>query len=457
MNMNVQSPEGMPMPAMGGQQSEPAHWAAPVKTGVTWPSVAGFVILALFVAGFGLWAASAPLAGASIAPGVVVASGQNLRVQHFEGGIIQEILVSEGEAVEEGQPLLRLDPTEPLGIRNRLLKALMALQARAERLQAERDGKQSLAFTPALIKDARAANLRSDLDEQLREFQKRHQRLVTDRNIIAQNIAAQQEKITGLEAQIKASRDQISILDDDIDGKQKLLKQGLTRKSEVNILMRNRAELEGRIGANQAAIAEAKTAIVEARQRQSKLDADHAEQAVTQLNEVRRQIADTRERILSAENVLGRVVVRSPAKGVIVTLSQNTEGGVVRQGEDILVILPVGGELIVEARVSPIDKDLVSVGQKAKMRFSSLNSRITPEVDGTVTFVSADRVVDPVSNEPYFPARLKIAEELPDAISREQIFPGMPVEVYVETGDRTFLEYLLKPATDSFRRAFREE
>jgi len=129
----------------------------------------------------------------------------------------------------------------------------------------------------------------------------------------------------------------------------------------------------------------------------------------------------------------------------------------VQRGEDIAIVLPAGGELLVEARVSLLDIDVISVGQIAQLRFSSLNARVTPEVPGEVRFISADRVIDPITNEPYYPVRLAIAEQLPDSINREQIFPGMPVETYIETGERTFLEYLIKPASDSFRRAFREE
>jgi HlyD family secretion protein len=150
-------------------------------------------------------------------------------------------------------------------------------------------------------------------------------------------------------------------------------------------------------------------------------------------------------------------VVRAPADGVVINITKNTPGSVVRQGEDIIVLLPTGGELIVEARLSLQDIDVVSVGQSASLRFSTLNTRTTPEVPGIVTYISADRQVDPITNEPFYTARLKIAEVLPDSIKRSQILPGMPVETYIQTGDRTFLEYLTKPLMDSFNRAFRED
>ena len=437
--------------------STDGHWAEKVNSTITWPVIAGLLVLAIFGASFGIWAARAPLAGAAVATGVVAASGQNLRIQHFEGGIVEKILVKEGDKVSKGQPIMQLDPTDAEATRNRLQKSLIALEARNERLIAERDGIESFTFSNELTKRAADLGLETDLAELSQEFDKRQSRFKTDERITDQTAAAWREKISGLESQTKAARDQIAILNDDIEAKQKLLERGLTRRTEVNALLRNRAELEGRIGTNLASIAEAKTSIVETLQRKSRLAAERAETAATQLNEVRRQIADTQERIRAAENVLKRVVVRAPADGVVVTLSKNTEGAVVQRGEDLATLLPIGGELLVEARVSLLDIDVVSVGQTAQLRFSALNARVTPEVPGIVKFISADRVVDPVTNDPYYPVRLAIAEELPDSIDRSQIFPGMPVETYIQTGDRTFLEYLTKPAVDSFRRAFREE
>ncbi len=438
------------------QQSSVDDWGKRVHTGVRWPAAIGILVIVGFVAGFGIWASSAPLSGAAVAPGVVAASGQNLTIQHFEGGIVEAINVREGERVVAGDPVLTLDPTDAQAKRAILLQSLIALQANAERLQAERDGSETFSISSELQARAVEAGISGDLAEQAREFQKRRERLETDQRIANQSSAALSEKIVGLEAQIRAANDQITVLDDDIEGKRRLLKRGLTRKSEVNNLLRSRSDLEGRIGQLTASVAEARTAIIEAEQRKVRLTADLSERAATQLNEVRRQIADTRQRIRAADKVLERVVIRAPADGIIVTLNKNTPGSVVRPGEDLAVLLPEGGELIVEARVNPLDADIVSVGQAANLRFSSLNARITPEVPGTVAFIAADRVTDPVTNEPYFPARLKIADELPDAIRREQIFPGMPVETFIKTTDRTFLQYLMRPIMDSFERAFRE-
>ncbi len=445
---------------IAGQDSQPPkklqNWSDKVRTSVWKQALFGFVVLAGFVGGFGVWAARAPLSGAAIAPGFVAASGQNLRIQHFEGGIIKEILVREGESVSEGQPLLTLDETSAKSMVNRLDKEMIAMGARIQRLQAERDD-VGLKFTPELLELASQTGLQTDLAEQRREFEKRRERYETDALILDQQIAALEEQITGLEVQISSAKDQIATLDDEIAVKDRLLKRKLTNRSEYLRLKRSRSELEGRLGGFRSSIGEAKSSIVEARQRKSRLQTERAETAVTSLNEVRRRIADMDEQRTAAKNVLERIVVRAPSDGVIVDVAKNTPGSVVQQGEDLFVLLPSGGELIVEARLSPQDIDVVTVGQTATLRFSALNQRTTPEVPGTVTYVSADRLTDPNTNEPYYTARLEISNQLPDGVSAGRIFPGMPVETYINTGDRTFFEYLGKPLTDSFSRAFREE
>ena len=246
------------------------------------------------------------------------------------------------------------------------------------------------------------------------------------------------------------------MIDEELEVKRKLVEQKLTRRSELLALQRDKSQLEGRLGELEAGIGETRSSIVQAEERKLRLDAQAAETAAAALNDLRQQMTDVQERIISAENVLNRIVVRAPADGVVVKIHKNTPGSVVQQGEDLFVLLPVGGDLIVEARLNPVDVDAVGVGQQASLRFSSLDSRTTPEVAGEVIYVSADRLVDPANNEPYYTARLKMSDVLPDNFQADRIFPGMPVETFIETEDRTFLQYLVKPFTDSFSRAFRE-
>ena len=438
-----------------GSTDDPIHWAGKVRTGTFGPSLFGLLVIVISLAGFGVWAASAPLSGATVASGVVTASGQNFNVQHLEGGIVDEILVGEGDSVKKGQSLLTLDPTQAQAERDRLSKGLLVMRAKAQRLEAERDGRD-LHFSEDLVSLASGAGLESELAEQKSEHQKRRQRYQADRKIIDQQIAALEQQIGGIEVQIASARNQISVLDEELEVKRKLVEQKLTRRSEMLQLRRTRSQLEGHLGELLAGIGETRSSISQAQERKLRLDAEAAETAAAGLNDLRQKMTDMQERIIAAENILSRINVRAPSDGVVVKVHKNTPGSVVRQGEDLFVILPAGGDLIVEARLNPVDVDSVGVGQEASLRFSSLNSRTTPEVMGQVTYVSADRLIDPTNNEPYYTARLKISETLPDNFQKESIFPGMPVETFIETGDRTFLQYLMKPLTDSFSRAFRE-
>ena len=342
-------------------------WAAKVRTGVAGPAIFGFLVIGAFITAFGYWAASAPLAGAAVATGVVTASGQNFRVQHFEGGIINEILVREGEQVEKGQSLLTLDSTRALSDRDRLSKGLIVMQARSQRLEAERDD-VDVVFKEDLIRAAQQAGLENALAEQLSELQKRRERYRTDANIIDQQILALEQQIGGIEIQRRSTGDQIDVLNEEIDVKEKLVKRKLTPRSDYLRLKRTRSELQGRLGELGASIGEARSAISQALERKSRLNAERAETAVTALNELRQQITDVQERILNAENVLSRIVVRSPSEGIVVKINKNTPGSVVRQGEDLFVILPVGGELIVEAKLNPLDVDSIIVGQSARSK-----------------------------------------------------------------------------------------
>lgn len=433
------------------------NWAERVETSIKTPAMFGVGVLTVFVGGFILWASIAPLSGAAVASGFVSASGQNQIIQHLEGGIVDEILVREGDRVTSGQALLRLDKTSAEATRNRLAKLLFALDARTARLQAERDGQKTFAFPAELIEQANTINLQDDLAEQQREFTKRLARHRSEQNILDQRIAALNEQIEGFKAQKSAVNQQLKVVQSDLKRKRKLLKRGLTQRSQVTLLQRNEAELMGRAGGFTAELGRARTAIIEAREQQEQLRAQQAETAVTTLNQLRREKADAREQYYAAVNILERVVIRAPSDGIVVTLKKNTRGSVVRAGEDILELLPTTNELIVEARISPLDIDVVSMGQSASLRFSALNQRTTPEVPATVIYISADRLIDPASQEPFYTARLKISESLPDTIDRSKIFPGMPVETYIKTGDRTFLEYVSRPIIDSFSRAFREE
>ena len=432
-------------------------WAKGVSVSTRALMTGGLAATGFFALGFGAWAALAPLEGAAQAPGFIAAAGQNQRVQHLEGGIVKTIFAHEGEKVKTGDVLFELDGTAAEAQRNQLEKQVVALAARAVRLVAERDDFATLTFPADLIADAKQGDVEELLVEQEKEFTVRLERHRQEGVILRQRVNALNEQITGLGAQQTAVERQLSVVEEETTRKKTLLDKGLTDRSEYTALLRSEAELVGQLGQAKSSILSSKTQIVEAEEQLLRLSTQRIETAATQLNDVRSDISTAREQLRAARAVLSRVLVRSPSDGIVIRTPFNTPGSVVRPGDTMLELLPTNEDLVIQARLSPNDIDVISIGQAATLRFAALNARITPTVPATVTYISADRLIDEATRQPYYTARLKIAGDLPPDIRKDQIYPGMAVEAYIKTGDRTFFEYLGKPIADSFSRAFREE
>ena len=417
---------------------------------------AGYAAIALLVGGFGYWAASAPLAGAVITQGTIAATGGNIVIQHREGGIIRQLLVHEGDRVREGQDLILLDRTAPEADLNRLTRQWIALKASAARLEAERDGLTTL----APITEPAPAPFQQDFEnlirEQQKEFDARLARFRSEQSILAQRVAMHRESVKGLSAQKLAIEQQAEVVKKELGIKTDLLSRGLTDRNEYSQLLRSEADLVGQAGALEANLASANTQIIEAEAQTERATTQRVEDALTKLDDVRTNLADIEERMRAAQAVLQRTTITAPAAGIVVSSAYNSQGSVVAPGEKIMEILPTASGLGVDARLRPKDIDQVHVGQQAKLRLSALNARLTPEVPATVSEISADRLIDQATHEPYFRAKLKITEALPAGVKAEQLYPGAPVDAFISTSDRTFFEYLVRPMMDSFARAFAE-
>ena len=433
------------------------EWAKNVKTS-TWKSaIIGYGSMAAFVAFFGYWAATAPLAGAAIAPGFVAASGQNIKLQHLEGGAVTAVLVKEGDRVKLGQTLLTLDPTVLQSQLDRFLKNEAVLKTRSARLAAERDSVEKLLFSKDLVELAQKAGVPSVIEEQQGEFVARLNRHNNELSILGERVSQLRESVIGLEARKSASDEQLTIVKSETQRKLKLLDQGLTARDQYTQLLRSQADLLGQVATTEAQIASAKNQINEAREQIERAKSQRIEDALKELSDASNKISDGEEQIKAARSMLARAIITAPADGIIVSLKVNSPGIVLRPGDNVLELLPTTSDLVIEAQIDTRSIDTVKVGQEARLRFVALNSTTTPEVSASVTYISADRLVDPATNQPYYQARLRITDNLPEEISREQIYPGMPVETYISTGDRTFAEYLVKPIIDSFSRSFREK
>ncbi|WP_027165780.1 HlyD family type I secretion periplasmic adaptor subunit [Mesorhizobium sp. WSM3224] len=417
---------------------------------------AGYAAVALMVGGFGYWAAKAPLAGAVITQGTIAATGGNILIQHREGGIIRQLLAHEGDRVREGQELILLDRTAPEADLNRLTRQWIALKASAARLEAERDGLGRLAPIAEPAPAPFQREFENLIREQQKEFEARLARFRSEQSILAQRVAMHRESVKGLDAQKLAIEQQAEVVKKELGIKTDLLGKGLTNRTEYSQLLRSEADLVGQAGSLEADLASASTQIVEAEAQTERATTQRVEEALTKLDDVRTNLADIEEQMRAAQAVLKRTTITAPAAGIVVSSTYNSQGSVVAPGEKIMEILPTASGLVVDAKLRPRDIDQVHVGQPAKLRLSALNTRLTPEVPATVSEISADRLIDEATHEPYFRARLKIANALPPGVKAEQLYPGTPVDAFISTDDRTFFEYLVRPMMDSFARAFRE-
>lgn len=432
-------------------------WHESVITSIGRPAAAGTIGLVVGVFGFGLWAATAPLEGAVMAQGSVVSSGRNKAVQHLEGGIVKTILVKEGEHVETGQTILLLDATTAEVKRNRVLAQLNQLQAVEARAITERDNGKEIDFPKSLLATSiRFQSVLAVIEDQRAEFLARLERFTAERGILAKQIAALDEEITGLEAQKTAVSIQLDLIREEKADAQQLLREKLTRKSAVLELLRTEARLIGQQGRLTSEIAKARQAIAESQQQIQRLRARRLEEATAKLAEVRLQRSDLLEQMRSAQDVLDRIQVQAPATGTIINLAKTGSGAVIVPGEMLMEIVPDGVDLLVEAHIRPSDIDQVRLGQDARLVFSALNQRNVPPVDGNVVHVSADSIIDQRTGESYYLARLAIDPDIPAEFDRNNIGPGQPVEAFITTGERTFFAYLLEPIASTLRRSLRE-
>jgi HlyD family type I secretion membrane fusion protein len=432
-------------------------WERQVRSETHWVAFSGYVSMALLWGVFGYWAATAPISGAAVAPGTIAAAGRNILIQHLEGGIVERIAVRDGDRVQAGQELIILDDTAAKTQLNRLTKQYVSLVATARRLVAERDGAVDLQLPSASDLNLMLGDVQELIDEQHKEFEARLARYRSELEILNQRVATLNETLVGMNAQRRAIESQLAIVKDELARKGNLVEQGLTNRFEYTQIQRNEADLIGQAGSIDSEIARTKTQIIEANEQIERSKTQRVEDAVSKLTQVRTSLADIEEQLDEAKSILRRTIVRAPTEGVIVSTVYNSRGSVISPGEKLIEILPTSSDLIVEARLSPRDIDVVHAGQVARLRLSALNTRLTPEVDGTVIDISADRLIDEANKQPYYRAKLRITEKLPAGVSVSQIYPGMPVDAYISTGDRTFLEYLARPLLDSFARAFAED
>lgn len=418
---------------------------------------AGWLVI---LAGFGslaAWSALAPLSTAAIASGTVVVDSYRKSVQHLQGGIIQDILVRDGQKVQAGDVLVRLDPTQTRSLAQMLRAQVDLAKAEEARMLAERDGLEEIRFPADLVERSRTErDLAETMAGQKRIFEARRQSLTGQTSILRNRIAQSLEQISGMEIQEKAKLRQSALLDKELNGLRELAERGnapankvLQYEREVEALTAERGEILSRIASVRQQIGEAELQITQAQK-------TFLEQVETDLRTTQARLFESAERLHATTAELGRMEVRAPESGVVVDMAFHTVDGVIGPGGRIMDIVPQNDQLVVDAQIRPADIDGLQVGMEAEIRFPAFNQRTTPMIHGQLKTVSADRLVDPKTNMPYFNVRVLVDEKSKESISGLNIIPGMPAEVVIKKGERTLLSYLIQPMRDTFVRAMRE-
>lgn len=416
-----------------------------------------FTLGLVLAGGVGGWASFASLSSAVIAAGTVAVENNVKAVQHRDGGIVEEVAVTEGERVKAGQLLVKLDGTLIRANLSIVNNTLAQLYIRRARLFAEQTG--AVAFEvprqlPALVSPEAVDTLRQSefslFDTRRQSIEGMRQQLLSRKDQITQ-------EMSGIQVQVSAYSDQLGVLRGEIADAERLLKKGLTVSQRVTSLRKDEAEIRGYYGAQVAALAQARGRQDEIDLQILQLSQDRSSEVAKDLTELEGKITEYEDRRIAAADQLRRIDIRSPVSGRVYQLATHTVGGVIGAGETLMMVVPDNDALMVEAKISTHDIDQVHVGQAVSLRFSAFNQQTTPEVDARISTVAPDLVTDQKSGISYYPLRIE-----PDRVSLQKLrglslYPGMPVEIFIKTGERTAASYIFKPLSDQIRHSLREE
>ncbi|WP_420568659.1 HlyD family type I secretion periplasmic adaptor subunit [Thalassovita sp.] len=425
---------------------------------VTGPMTVGLLALMLLVGVFGGWASFTNIAGAVVASGLVEVDQNRQVVQHPDGGVITEILVDEGDFVEPNQLLIRLDPSE-LDSELKIVEGqLFELMARRGRLEAERDGREIAEFDPLLLEiAAKDSNIAAQIEGQQRLLAARSASVAKEIEQLQKRRSQIMNQIDGVDAQRSALRDQLALIDQELASQQALLDKGLAQASRVLSLQRERSRLSGEVGELTASRAQSEGRITEIEIEILKLGTKRREDAITTLRDLEYRELESAEKRRAILQRLDRLDIRAPVSGIVYGMQFFTPRSVIRAADPVLFLVPQDRPLVIAAQVSPIHVDQLFVGQDVTLRFSTFDQRATPELFGKVAQVSADAFVDEASRASFYRVEIDVNEgeldRLPDGST---LLPGMPVDAFIRTRDRTPLAYLVKPLSDYFTKAFRE-
>jgi HlyD family secretion protein len=419
--------------------------------------IVGLAVVVILAGGLGGWASTAEISGALIAPGQIVVESNVKKVQHPTGGVVGEVLARDGDIVKAGDILVRLDDTVTKASLAIVTKNLDAQWARAARLEAEQRGLDKITFPPQLVSRADDPDVKSLISSERKLFEVRVTGRTGQKAQLRERITQLNEEIAGLSAQEKAKDQEIALVEKELAGVRDLYDKHLVQISRLTTLERDAARLNGERAQYIASRAQAKGKITETELQIIQVDKDMVSEVSKDLRETNDKIGEFVERKVTAEDQLRRVDIRAPQNGMVLQSTVHTVGGVITAGDAVMMIVPQADDLQVEAKVNPQDIDKLQIGQKTLLRLSAFNQRTTPELNGVVSRVSPDVTTDQRTGQSYYTIRVSMPPEEVARLGDAKLIPGMPVEAFVQTGDRTLISYLMKPLSDQLMRAFREK
>jgi HlyD family secretion protein len=428
-------------------------WSASIHRHI----IVGCAVVAFLAIGLGGWASTAEISGALIAQGSLVVDSNVKKVQHPTGGVVGEVRVREGDHVKAGDILVRLDETVTHANLAIVTKGLTELYARRARLAAERDGADSVPVPKELANRVDDPDVEEALSSERKLFELRRKSRMGQKDQLQQRIKQLNEQISGLTAQQDAKAKEMSLIDQELQGVRDLWAKNLVQINRLTSLEREAARLQGERGQLIASAAEAKGKIVETQLQIIQVDQELSSDVAKELRETDSKIGEYVERKVTAEDQLRRTDLRAPQDGVVFQSTVNTVGGVITAGDPVMLIVPAADNLLVEAKVDPKDIDQVQFGQPVVLRFSAFNMRTTPELNGKVVRMSADTTTDQRTGQSYYLVRIAMTADQIGRLGDVKMTPGMPVEAFIQTGDRTMISYLVKPLRDQLMRSFREK
>lgn len=418
--------------------------------------IMGLAALVLSLGGFGSWAVFVPIEGAVIVSGEVRAERRNQTIKSLDGGILKDLMVAEGDRISKGQTIAMLDDQEARAQLNRFEASLINLLAEQARLRAVRTGQDAPDFSDILERYPSDPRSQNSIEIQAIEFESRAQEIAAEQTVLSRRIDAVYQEIEGIRTETEAVSEQIALLEEELSDVEYLRQKELTLKRRTLELKRSLSRVRAEKGDLLSRLGQAEQRIAELQEQRTRIALRHRSESATRLSSITRELSELAEHIDAAHSLVARMTLRAPSDAIVVSVLNQTPGGVLKPGEEFIELLPLDQTQEIEAALSATDINSVTVGQKARLRFVIFQEKDVPQIDGVVSYISADSSIEPKSGRLEYKIRLKPTDQALSGIDQNVMLPGSPVEAFITTQPRTFSSYALEPLMANFDRTFRD-